>query len=190
MIRTIAFTGALAVLAISNAQAQPMGSPPMDSGPMQNGAMHGGPMAGATPTPEYIHTAAQSDEFEIAEARMALHHSSNPHVIAFARKMVHDHSQSTMMIKAAIRDSGHTPPPPPPLSADQDHMLADLRSAGPNFDSTYVSQQLQSHQMALAVHKGYADGGTDPALRSAAAKIVPVVQMHLRMLNDMQSHMG
>ena len=69
-------------------------------------------------------------------------------------------------------------------------MLADLRDAGPNFDRTYVTQQVQAHQMALSVHRGYADGGSDPTLRSAATKIVPVVEMHLRMLNDMQSHMG
>ena len=173
---------ALATLTAGAVQAQPMGP-----GPMQ------GPMAsGALPTPEYVRKAAQSDEFEIAEAHLALERSHNPHIMQFAQRMITDHSKSTMMIKMAVRRSGMPVPPPPPLSPEQDQMMAALRSAppGPAFDRMYVDQQVQAHQMALAVHQGYADGGNDPALRHAAKKIVPVVEMHLNMAQMMQSHMG
>jgi putative membrane protein len=192
MKRTLSLVGALALsFAALGAQAQPMGPAPMGPGQMAPRPMHPGMMPGAgLPTPEYVHTAAQSDEFEIAEAKLALQRSHNPHVDSFARKMIHDHTESTHMIKAALMQGGHPVPPAPPLSPMQHQMIDQLRAAGPDFDKTYVDQQLQAHDMALATHQGYAQNGNDPALRHTAEKIVPVVQMHLQMLHDMQSHMG
>ncbi len=186
----------------ASALAQPMGGsgamgyPPMHDGPMHDGPMHGDPMhgpmmGGALPTPEYVRKAAQSDEFEIGAARMALHRSQNPRVQQFAQRMLTDHNRSTMMIQAAVRRSMHMTPPPPPLSPEQVQMMGALRSAGPGpmFDRMYVDQQVQAHQMALTVHQGYASGGMDPALRRTAGMIVPVVQMHLDMARRMQTHM-
>ena len=186
MIRTltvgaIAF-GLAASAAQAQAQAQPMGPPP--------GAMGGPMMGGAMPTPMFIRSAAQSDEFEIAAAHMALMRSHNPHVRMFAQRMIQDHSQSTMMIETAIRRSGHVPPPRPALKPEQAQMLDALRAAGPDFDRAYVGQMGQSHEMALALQQGYASGGTDPALRHAAGMIVPVVQGHLAMAREMQARMG
>lgn len=174
----------------------PMGPPPMDNRPMDNGPMHGpmhGPMmGGAMPAPEYVRKAAQSDEFELAEAHLAMHRSQNPRIQRFAQRMITDHTKSTMMIKMAVHRSGMPPAPPPPLSPEQEQMLASLRSAppGPEFDRMYLDQQVQAHQMALGVHQAYANGGMDPALRHAARMIVPVVQSHLGMVQMMQSHMG
>ncbi|MHB8284205.1 MAG: DUF4142 domain-containing protein [Caulobacteraceae bacterium] len=190
---TLSLVGALALsFTALAAQAQPMGPAPMGPGQMAPRPMHPGMTPGAgLPTPDYIRTAAQSDEFEIAEAKIALAQSHNPHIKMFAHKMIHDHTQSTMMIKAAIRQDGHMVPPPPPLSPMQHQMIGQLRAAaGPDFDKTYVDQQIQAHDMALSTHQGYAQSGGNTALRDTAGKIVPVVQMHLQMLHDMQSHMA
>lgn len=190
MIRTLAMTGALAAaMAVSAAQAQPMGTPP---GPMHGGmGAMGGPMMGAAmPSMEYVRNAAQSDEYEIQAAQMALQMSRNPRVRTFAKMMIRDHTKSTMMIHAALRRSGQPVPPPPPLKPEQQQMISQLQSAGPNFDRMYVDQQVQAHEMALRLHQAYAQGGNDPALRDAAMKIVPVVQMHLDHARALQSHMG
>jgi putative membrane protein len=176
MIRTAAITGAAAMaLSATVAVAQP--SP-------------GAGMSGPLPTPAYVMKAAQSDEFEITEARMALHHTTNPHVREFAQMMIHDHTQSTDMIKAALRQSGRPVPPPPPLSPMQQQMVDGLRAAGPKFDRVYINQQVQAHELALHVHQTYAQGGDNPALRHTAEQIVPVVQHHLSMAEDIQSHVG
>lgn len=179
MIRKLAVSGAVAALVAAGApasQAQP-GPPPAAAG-------------AAMPTPDYIHAAATTDEYEIAAARMALTRAHNPHVIRFARKMIHDHTESTRMIRRAIAMSGHRVPPPPPLTGQQQHMLDDLRAARGDFGRVYIDQQVQAHQMALGVHQAYASGGSDPALRRTAAKIVPVVQMHLQMARELQRRMG
>ncbi len=189
---TLPLIGAITLsFAALSAQAQPMGPSPMGPAQMAPRPMHPGMGAdGGMPTHDYVRTAAQSDEFEIAEAKLALKRSHNPHIDAFARKMIHDHTQSTDMIKMALMNSGHAVPPPPPLSEMQDQMIGQLRASGPDFDKTYIDQQLHAHQMALATQQAYAQTGTDPALRHTAEKIVPVVQSHLQMLNDIQSHMG
>ena len=144
----------------------------------------------AQPAPDYVRMAGASDKFEITEAQLAEQRSHNPQVLHAARMMVRDHTKSTAMIKAAVRHGmGHNPPPPM-LTSDQRSMVADLRHArGREFDRTYVDQQLQSHQQALDLHRGYADHGDAPELRRTAGEIVPVVQQHLDMFHDLQSHM-
>ncbi len=89
------------------------------------------------------------------------------------------------MVMAAAKSSHLTPPPPRPDSQQQ-QMLDQLTSQkGANFDQLYVTDQLQAHQMALALHTGYAQGGSDPNLKAAAAQIAPIVQMHLAMVQSM-----
>ena len=59
--------------------------------------------------------------------------------------------------------------------------------SGPDFDKAYLTQQVQSHQEALAVQSGYAKGGDVPALKVAARGAVPIVKMHLSMAQKMSS---
>lgn len=183
-ILTLGVAAALALSSAGAVQAQPM--QPATPAPMGGPAM-GGP---ALSTPDYVTTAARSDMFEIAEARMALHHTSNPHIREFAQMMIRDHSKSTAMIKAALTETGRPVPPPPGLGADQQEMIATLRGSGPNFDRVYIDQQVRAHMKALEVHAGYARGGQNLALQRTANRIVPVVRRHLAMARDIRSHMS
>jgi len=70
----------------------------------------------------------------------------------------------------------------PMLDARHADMLNQLAAArGTQFDRLYATMQVQAHQEALALHSGYAETGFDPALRSFAAQVAPVVQSHLAM---------
>ena len=144
----------------------------------------------AQPAPDYVRMAGASDKFEITEAQLAEQRSHNPRVLHAARMMVRDHTKSTAMIKAAVRHGmGHNPPPPM-LTSEQQSQLSELRGArGHDFDRLYVDQQVQSHQQALDLQQRYAQNGDAPELRRTAGEIVPVVQQHLDMWRDLQSHM-
>jgi putative membrane protein len=138
----------------------------------------------APPTPVFLKKAGASDLFERQEGQI-MSASRNPAVRRFAMKMVHDHTQSTTMVKAAARRAGMHPGAPM-LTRDQRHDLAALRAArGPARDQLYVQQQKMAHQDALALMQAYADGGSARPLRDAAGKIVPVVKMHIDMLSRM-----
>ena len=67
-----------------------------------------------------------------------------------------------------------------PPNAQQQAMLAELSAtpAGPRFDRLYASQQIQAHQMSIAMTQAYAQGGPNPALRNYAQQALPALQMH------------
>jgi len=134
------------------------------------------------PAADYVAMAGQSDLFEIKSGQLAETKAANPAIKKFAQQMVDDHTKTTKMVMAALKASGMQDAPPASLSADQQTMLAELKSeSGEAFDKTYIAQQLKAHQDALALQSGYADGGDDPKLKAAAGKIVPVVKIHLAM---------
>jgi putative membrane protein len=166
---------ALALLALPGALAAQHGQ--RDHQPMPEQGM-------VPPTPVYLMKAGASDLFERQSGQL-LSTSRNPGIARFAREMVRDHTNSTAMVKAAAMRSG-LHPKPPMLDRDMTRDLAALRGArGRDRDRLYVMQQKKAHQDALMLQEGYATGGDNPALRGAAAKIVPVVQHHIAMLDRM-----
>jgi putative membrane protein len=133
----------------------------------------------------YVAKAGAGDMYEIQSSKLVLASTKNPDLKRFASQMVADHSKSTADIKAAAKRS-HITPKAPILDADQQSMLKELRvAAGPARDAAYVTQQKTAHSQALALHQGYAATGDKPALKQIAARIVPVVQHHVEMLNGM-----
>ena len=168
----------------SGAQSSPSS---MSSGSMSSAMSSGAMSSSAMSTSGYLTAAAQSDMFEIQEGQLAQSMGKSSKVKTFGKEMIKDHTKSTQEVMAAAAKSGLNPTPPA-LRPDQQQMIAALQAtSGDQFDSTYVQQQTQSHQEALQVQQGYAQGGSDPNLKTAAAKIVPVVQKHLRMLQSMSN---
>ena len=60
-------------------------------------------------------------------------------------------------------------------------MLNQLASIppGPQFDATYGAMQVQAHQEAVAMFAAYAQGGSNPAMRTFAQQALPSLQHHL-----------
>ena len=133
----------------------------------------------------YVMKAGASDQYEINSSKLMMN-SRNPELRQFAQHMIHDHTQSTATVKqAAMR--AHMHPAPPHMNAMQTRMVSQLRHAsGASRDRLYVEQQRQAHQMALDLHRSYAQDGNSQPLKMAAAKIAPVVQSHIDMLRDMR----
>jgi putative membrane protein len=135
-------------------------------------------------------SAAQSDQYEIDAAEVAVVQSRNQSVRAFAREMIQDHPRAEGGVRQAALASG-LPAPPPAISSDQASLLATLQSVrGADFDRAYAHQQVLSHQQALAVEQSYAAAGSDPNLRRAAQSDIPMIQRHLEMAQRMASALG
>lgn len=134
---------------------------------------------------DYVMTAGASDLYEIQSSQLVLQSTADPKLRAFATMMVSDHTKSTAQVKAAAAKS-RVPAAAPQLNPAQAEMVAQLRAeSGPARDTAYIAQQKASHNQALDVQKTYATDGTAPALKAAAAGIVPVVQHHVAMLKTM-----
>jgi putative membrane protein len=136
-----------------------------------------------TPTgQEFVDTAAKSDAFEIAAAKLAATNASSADVKSFARKMIAAHTESTAKIKAAAGKADPAIKPDATLTDDQSGKLADLRKLkGEDFDTAYISGQVAAHKSALSLMKNYADKGEVKSLKIAAGEIAPIVQTHLDM---------
>ncbi|MDB5714730.1 MAG: hypothetical protein JWO15_2127 [Sphingomonadales bacterium] len=134
---------------------------------------------------EYVATAGASDLYERQSSQVVLQTTTNPDVRSFATMMLTAHAQSTADVKAAALKS-RVKAAPPMLMPTQAEMIAQLKAeSGPARDATYIAQQKAAHGQALAVQQAYAAGGTAPALKMTAGKIVPVVQQHIAMLMKM-----
>jgi putative membrane protein len=156
--RTIALAGVASLVFAAAAVAQPL------------------------PTPDFITAAAQTDDFERTEGRLAEKMAANVQVRSFGAEMVTAHTKTTAALKAAIAKAGLPPPAPPTLTAEQTQNIATLKALhGAAFDKAYVDQQIEAHKTALGVMQAYASSGENPILRKAAANAVPIVQHHLAM---------
>ena len=126
----------------------------------------------------YLFHAGAGDVFEITSSMMAIQHSQNPGVRAFATMLIGEHSNLTNTTLATAKGAG-VMPPPPVLSPAQMAMITQLTDAGPAFDRVYLQQQVTAHQMALQLQQSYAAQGDTLSLRQSAATAVPAIQAHL-----------
>jgi len=138
------------------------------------------PITGLTAA-DYATHSADSDNFEIQSARVALLRSQRSDVKSFAQMMIDQHTDSTKSLMAALKNDQRTIKTlPMRLSAENASLLKALKkSPKASFDNTYLTQQLESHKKAWALQKGYATSGEDVPLRQVAANTVPAVESHI-----------
>lgn len=141
------------------------------------------PLAGAMATPTtaaaYVPAAAASDLFEIQSSQVALQRSQNADVRRYAQMMIDHHTRTTQQLTAAARAAGMAPPTPQLMPMQRD-MIAQLQGqSGAAFDRTYLMQQVEAHEMAVALHGTYAARGDRAELRTVATAAVPIVRQHL-----------
>lgn len=138
----------------------------------------------------YVTKAGAGDLFEKTSSQLILRTTKDAKVRSFATMMVQDHGKSTAMVKAAAAKSKVKLAPPQMTPAQQARIAALTKAMGDARDRLYWEQQKAAHAEALALHQGYAASGTSEPLKTAAAKIVPVVKHHMDMLNGTVRHDG
>ena len=138
----------------------------------------------------YRMMAAASDSFEIESSRLAMQRSRNPRIRSYANMMVRDHSMTSQALMGGVQMAAMGGMAPG-LDARHAAMLNQLASAsGPQFDRLYARMQVMAHQEALALHGGYAQAGTDPALRAFAGQVTPHIRHHLAMARRLSGGRG
>lgn len=134
----------------------------------------------------FVQALAASDLYEIQSSALARQKAASADVRSFAQRLEREHGNSTAELKSVAAANGIAMPPPG-LNADQQAMMEELRSAsGAAFDSTYIRQQRTAHQMALMMIQNYRAGGDNEALKALAAKLQPMIETHLDLLNYMK----
>lgn len=146
------------------------------------------PLTGTSAT-DYVKLAADGDMYEIKSSRIALSRSRRADVKSLAQQMIDDHMKTSKTLMAALRNADRTiTPPSTMLSSDNAAKIALLRKTPrASFDDIYLQQQLQAHQNAWALHKGYATDGTDAPLKQVASTAVPIVERHISHIKSLTS---
>ena len=133
-------------------------------------------------TKAFLETAAAANQFEIASSELALTKTKNKEIVAFANRMIKDHTQIGKDFVAAMNKANTGISIPPGLGADLDKIMARLKSEdGTAFETDYIAVQTKGHQDAVGLFAGYAKGGDNPVIQAFAKKTLPTIEMHLQM---------
>lgn len=173
MFRTITLAGALTLALAATAAAQ---RPPMPPGPPNTAAM----------APDFLKTAAATDEYERQAGRIAATKGQQPQVRAMGQMLVAHHTRLTQELAQAARLAGQRPATPI-LNPGYRKMLDLLQcEQGADFDKLYLQQQHATHVDALGLMRTYATQGREAPLRAAAARAQLVIQGHLNQVKQLQ----
>lgn len=197
MLKRLVLTGAVTLAIAAPALPALAQSPRMDptaaasadTGTMTADQVGVAPMTG-TSTVDYVNQAAASDMYEIQAGKIADDRAKRKDIRTFGHQMVKDHTKMSDNLMSALNNAQRRiAKPSDQLPTDKQAMIDQLKSAprGVAFDNLYLSQQLQAHQNAWALQKGYATDGDDSALRAVASQGVPVVESHLSMIKSLQA---
>ena len=154
---------------------------------LDNEAANDSMAAAPTTSQGFANAAAASDRFEIESSRLAATAGQSAAIKKFAAQMVTAHTESTAKLKTAA--AALSPPVtaddtlPPPLQQKLDSLRG---LQGAEFDSAYAAAQVEAHQKALDMLKGYAASGDNPKLKELASGLVPKVTAHLNMANGLK----
>jgi putative membrane protein len=134
----------------------------------------------ATTDNNFIMQAAAGGVGEVALGQLAERRSSNPAVQQFAQHMITEHTPANRELIAIAGRKGVIPPTTlDPGRANASRQLSAL--TGTTFDQQYMAQQVQDHELQLALYRQQAQSGVDPELRAFAAKYRPMVEGHAQM---------
>jgi len=137
----------------------------------------------ATTDNNFIMQAAAGGVGEVAFGQLAERYSSNPAVRQFAQQMINDHTGANRELIAIAGRKGVTPPTTlDPGRVNANRQLSTLTGAA--FDQQYMAQQVQDHELQLALFRQQAQSGIDPELLAFAAKYLPTVEAHLQMARE------
>ncbi|MBL6457268.1 DUF4142 domain-containing protein [Belnapia sp. T6] len=129
----------------------------------------------------FMTTATRGGIAEVRMGQLAQRNGSSPAVKRFGERMVADHTRVNQEMLALAQQKQITPPDT--MGAEHQAIydrLASLR--GRAFDRAYVQAMIADHREDVQAFQTEAQDGTDPDVKAFAARQLPVLQDHLRMV--------
>ena len=133
-------------------------------------------------TKGFVAAAAMSDMYEIAAAQIAMEKSHDSKVKQFAGTMIKAHSKTTAELTDILTEEKLNVTPPATMDTRRQTLINDLHGVkDADFDERYISQQVDAHEEALILMRGYHNSGDNKTLKAFAGKVENAVKMHLAM---------
>jgi len=131
----------------------------------------------------FVMNAAMGGMAEVELGRLAAQKATNDSVKQFGQKMVDDHSKANEDLKRVAS----TQKIDIPVSLDSKHQATiDKLSklSGAAFDRAYVKEMVRDHAEDVKEFQKESQNGQDTSVRDFAAKTLPTLQEHQRMILD------
>lgn len=138
---------------------------------------------------DFAKLAAQANRGEIEIGTLAQQKASNDAVKEFGKRMVEDHTNAGHELRNWSAQTNFMLPTG--ITADDSSTKSSLSSeSGTQFDQKYMQSQLKDHKQVIAAFEKEIQDGQDPQLKQIAAKILPVLQDHVRLAEDVAGKLG
>ncbi|QNP53495.1 DUF4142 domain-containing protein [Hymenobacter qilianensis] len=145
-----------------------------------NSADPNGPTAPHKDDPEFMKSAAHSDQNEIQLSRLVLEKGVTGMAKDHANMMITDHTKSTADLKTLAQKKKVTLP----TDMDAEHKtIADQmrKLSGKQLEQRFLQQMVTDHQKTLNTMQAHAKMTKDTELQGFITKTTPVIQKHLDM---------
>lgn len=137
---------------------------------------------------EFIRMAAEGNNAEIQTSQLALQKAADQSVRQYAQRMITEHTQANQRLASIAARYGVTlPTAPGPLHVAIAQQLNQL--SGAQFDRAYMGVQENSHLSSAALYRTVLEQGQAADVQTYASEILPRVQEHFEMANQMSVEM-
>ena len=134
---------------------------------------------------EFMAKAASGGMLEVQLGQQLAQKATTPEVKQFAQEMVTDHTKNNAELKALAAQKNITLPTT--LGKDQQQVYDDvLAEKGPALDQKYVQEMLADHQEDIKSYQEAVTKSGDRDIKNFAQKTLPVLQMHLGMVQKIE----
>lgn len=152
-----------------------------------NGAVKAGNLS--SQDQQFAKIAAQANLGEVDLGKMAQDRGSSALVKQFGKLMVNDHSKAQDDLKNLMAGAAFTLPNAP--AQKETSLKSSLsKASGKDFDEAYVRDMLQGHKDVVAAFERETREGQDPALKAFAVRVLPTIEDHIRIAEDIAGRLG
>jgi putative membrane protein len=137
----------------------------------------------------FIHEAGAGNLAEAELGELAVQKAGTPAIKEFGRWMATDHGLANKWLAAILREERETFQPT--LTAEQKQLKQKLEGlSGTQFDQQYVEHMLQDHEKTVPVFEKEAKEGHNPAIKTYAENLTPVLKEHLTEVKELSGNSG
>jgi putative membrane protein len=137
----------------------------------------------------FVQQAAGGGLAEVQLGKMAVQRAVNAEVKQFGQRMVDDHTKANTELLALAQTKNIAVPKE--LDAEHKAMVDKLTTVqGPDFDREYIMGQVEDHEKAVLLFTTEMNKGQDAEFKAFAAKTLPTLKEHLRMVHELAPKYG
>jgi putative membrane protein len=149
---------------------------------------------GALTDPNIVALLDEANKADSAAGAYALTKATDPEVKAFAKLMMGEHHALRAQGQQLAKKLNVTPQPPAndPVKAAAESEMAALKATpkGPQFDRTYIEQEVAIHKAVLDLAEKAHDAAQNEELKALIEKSKPVIEKHQERAEEIQKRLG